>query len=75
MYNLMRDGKRLDIPASVLPFTRDLIERCWAESPTMRPSFGEIWASLRREEFRILSGVDTAAVEAFVSMVDAGRKR
>jgi serine/threonine protein kinase len=64
-YDMVK-GKRPDIPENVIPFTRKLIERCWSESPTERPSFSEIWKSLQEVKFKIIHGVESAAVEGFV---------
>jgi hypothetical protein len=63
-------GKRPDIPEKVLPFTRQLIEQCWAETPEKRPSFSEIWRSLQYVNFKILPGVESAAVEGFVLRIE-----
>eukprot|EP01119_Soliformovum_irregulare_P011469 TRINITY_DN2876_c0_g1_i1.p1 TRINITY_DN2876_c0_g1~~TRINITY_DN2876_c0_g1_i1.p1 ORF type:complete len:698 (-),score=190.67 TRINITY_DN2876_c0_g1_i1:105-2198(-) len=35
-------GKRLEIPNTVLPPIRDLIVKCWDQTPTNRPSFPDI---------------------------------
>ena len=40
--NMVLDGKRLSIPAS-LPITiKELIEKCWAQSPDDRPSMDQV---------------------------------
>ena len=59
-------GKRPAIPTSVLPFTRSLIQRCWATDPARRPSFADIYNDIKREEFRLCDGVNTTAVSAYV---------
>jgi serine/threonine protein kinase len=56
-------GKRPAIPESVLPFARILIEKCWSRDAARRPNFGEIWTELRKENFKILPGVDSHAPE------------
>ena len=40
-------GKREEIPDTVTPFARDLIEQCWAQDPDARPSFDEICILLK----------------------------
>jgi serine/threonine protein kinase len=70
----LQSGNRPDIPESVLPITRELIEKCWSASPAERPSFKEIWERLKEVKFKILSGVDTGAVEEFILMVEKGAK-
>ena len=58
-------GKRPDIPTSVLPFTKKLIERCWSQNPYQRPSFNDIYDCLVDERFRLFSDVDASAVSAY----------
>ena len=59
-------GKRPEIPESVLPFTRGLIERCWAQDPSQRPSFGEVYNYLMDGDFRLFDDVDCRAVSSYV---------
>ncbi|XP_062196792.1 serine/threonine-protein kinase STY8-like [Phragmites australis] len=42
----VRQGLRLDIPASVHPRLTKLIQGCWDEDPDVRPSFAEIIVEL-----------------------------
>ena len=58
-------GKRPDIPSSVLPFTKKLIERCWSQNPSQRPSFNDIYDCLVDGRFRLFSDVDVSAVSAY----------
>jgi serine/threonine protein kinase len=74
LYNDMVRGKRPDIPEKVLPCTKQLIQKCWSESPTERPSFSAIWKSLQEVNFKILPGVESAAVRAFVTMIEELRQ-
>jgi serine/threonine protein kinase len=66
----LAEGKRPDIPRTVLPFARQLIERCWSASPTERPSFSEMLGLLKDAKFEIIPGVDQAAVERFITMIE-----
>jgi serine/threonine protein kinase len=68
-YDMVK-GKRPDIPATVLPFTRDLIKKCWSESATERPSFSEIWKMIQEVNFRVVPGVESALVKGFVSAIE-----
>lgn len=54
-------GKRPEIPKSVLPFAKALIERCWAQDPAQRPSFTEIYDDLLKENFLLFADVDTVS--------------
>jgi serine/threonine protein kinase len=60
----MQIGKRPNIPDSVVPFSRDLITKCWSAEPSGRPEFDEIWISLEKAEFKVLPGIDFRAVKA-----------
>jgi len=42
----VRQGLRLDIPASVHPGLSKLIQQCWDENPDLRPTFAEIIVQL-----------------------------
>jgi serine/threonine protein kinase len=66
----LQNGTRLDVPEAVFPQTRDLIEKCWSKEASTRPSFDEVWKSLKENGFRILPGVDREAVEAFIGMLE-----
>jgi serine/threonine protein kinase len=49
-------GKRAVIPDLVLPFTKSLIEKCWADKADNRPSFQEILSELRHNRYQIVDG-------------------
>jgi hypothetical protein len=49
---------------------KSLISRGWAKKPNDRPTFSEILSVFRRIHFKILPGVETYAVEEFLSDVD-----
>ena len=66
-------GKRPDIPRSVLPFTRSLIQRCWSQDPVKRPSFEEIYDYLVGGNFRLFEDVNCLAVSRYgQSVCDSG---
>jgi serine/threonine protein kinase len=66
----MQKGKRPNIPESVLPFSRDLITKCWSAEPSERPEFEEIWRSLEKAEFKVLPGVDFRAVNGLCERIE-----
>jgi serine/threonine protein kinase len=72
--NMLR-GKRPDIPGHVLPFSRNLIEKCWSQNATERPDFNEILRSLEGEEFKIMKGVDSDAVKGWCRAVEEEERR
>jgi serine/threonine protein kinase len=65
LFGMMQSGKRPDIPDFVLPFSRELIEKCWSEEASNRPSFSEIWRKLEEAEFKFMEGVDSHAVKGW----------
>ena len=62
-------GKRPEIPSTVVPFTRQLIERCWSQDPCKRPSFEELYDYLVGEDFRLFEDVDSMSVSAYAQAV------
>jgi serine/threonine protein kinase len=70
LYVDLQKGITPAIPESVLPFTRDLIKKCWSMSPSERPSFSEIRRSLQEIGFKVFPGVDSLAVKAFVMTIE-----
>jgi serine/threonine protein kinase len=66
---------RTGFPSKMNNEVKSLISRSWAKKPNDRPTFSEILGDLRRIQFRILPGVDTEAVEEFLSEVDHWKNR
>jgi hypothetical protein len=66
----LQNGTRLDVPGAVFAQTRELIENCLSMEGSNRPSFDEIWKSLKANGFGIFPGSDSEAVEAFVGMLE-----
>lgn len=65
-------GHRPKIPASVEPWVRTMIERCWGIRPDARPTFAEIVDQMNSHEFRLFSDVDTNIVSAFTNDMQNG---
>jgi serine/threonine protein kinase len=66
LMNHVCSGKRPVIPPTVSAFVRTLIQRCWDNAPAKRPSFDEIFISLRENGFNIRPDVDPNSVKEFL---------
>jgi serine/threonine protein kinase len=75
LYVDLQKGNPPPIPDSVLPVASTLIAECWAASASKRPSFSQIRKRLQEIDFKILPGVDSLAVEAFVITNEQHLKR
>jgi serine/threonine protein kinase len=60
---------RPEIPPSVQAFVGDLIPKCWNADPEKRPTFPEIFTTLRNNRFQILPRVDEAKVQTFCALL------
>jgi serine/threonine protein kinase len=54
------------VPAKIGKLMQDLIHRCWSKNPRDRPSFGAILNRFETENFSILPGADSKAIETSV---------
>jgi serine/threonine protein kinase len=59
-----------EIPDSVLPGMRALIEGCWAPDADDRPTFAEIADQLAAMQFKVTANVLLAKVAAFVEKIE-----
>jgi serine/threonine protein kinase len=66
--------KRPHIPEDVIPFTRNLIRKCWSSEASKRPRFSKIWNSLKENEFVVMNGVDIDDVKVCLSGIKAREK-
>jgi hypothetical protein len=64
------EDSRPEIPASVPPRTRALIEDCWAADPDNRPTFEEIVDRLGEMAFKVTADVNSAKIAAFVKKIE-----
>jgi TPR repeat protein len=62
---------RPEIPNSVLPETRKLISDCRAPDSGDRPLFNEILDRLETIQFKVVAGVKSRKIEAFVEQIEA----
>jgi hypothetical protein len=59
-----------DIPDSVLPEAADLIRDCVATKYRDRPSFIKILRRLKKMQFKLMRGVNSAKVAEFVNTIE-----
>jgi hypothetical protein len=75
LYADMLKGNRPKIPEEVMPFVRELIDKCWCQDASARPDFSEIWRTLKEREFKVLPGVDIEAVKGWCTVLEAKERR
>jgi hypothetical protein len=63
-------GWRAEIPSGVLANSKGLIENCWSENPSKRPSFSEIWVMIKGCDFELLGGVKRAEIRSFLACIE-----
>jgi hypothetical protein len=63
-------GRRPEIPDSVLPDVRAVIEDCWEDDPEDRPSFASIVDRLAEMQFKVTEGVNSAKIARFVNSIE-----
>jgi serine/threonine protein kinase len=64
------DDYRPQIPDYVLPDAKALIEDCWVTDPKQRLTFGQIVLRLEKIEYKLIAGVNSAKVSAFVKKIE-----
>jgi hypothetical protein len=69
MKRIVFDETRPDIPDSVAPKVKRLIEDCLKYEPNERTSFENILVRLEKRKFQITSGVNSRRVRQFVAAV------
>jgi hypothetical protein len=72
---LVIEGTRPEIPDSVLPGPRALIENCWAADPDDRPTFEEIVDRLAEMKFTVMANVNSAKIMEFVRKIEEQEKQ
>ena len=63
-------GKRPKIPGSVPPKMSALIERCWSQEASRRPSFAEIFNELSSDLSMLGDDVDEDEIRDYIDMLD-----
>jgi serine/threonine protein kinase len=67
----MAQGKwRLDIPETVIPVTVELIQGCLALDYRHRPLFSEILQRLEAIDFKLMAGVNSVEIGAFMTEIE-----
>jgi TPR repeat protein len=64
------EGAQPEIPDSVRPPARALIEDCWEADPGDRPTFEEIVGRLEEMQFKVTADVNSAKVVKFVRRIE-----
>jgi serine/threonine protein kinase len=67
---LLADGWQPDIPDSVIPAAANLIRDCLAVDYRMRPSFIRILRRLKKIQFKLMAGVNSEEIAAFVEKIE-----
>lgn len=66
LVNYVIDGKRYQIPSEVPKFYRNLINKCWANDASERPSFDEIVDIFESSNDFMFEGSDEKKVKEFI---------
>ena len=64
------EGYRPDISIEVPPSYRDLIERCWSQEPSERPTFDEIVEELKTKDDFISDVIDSNEFYDYIDFID-----
>jgi hypothetical protein len=57
------NGSMPTVPDTVVPFVKDIIERCWDRNPESRPTVDEIFAILCKNDFKVFPHVDSLVIK------------
>lgn len=63
-------GTRAEIPESIRPEIREIIERCWAVNPEERFTFDQIYQKLKDIDFKITPNVDSDQVKSYINEIE-----
>jgi serine/threonine protein kinase len=64
---LHREGHRAEIPSTIHPIIKNLIERCWSQYAEDRPEFSEIYDILKDNCFPLYRDIEVESVHKFIS--------
>jgi hypothetical protein len=67
----LQNSNRPEIGKNAEKDAADLIERCWSPTAIDRPSFEEIFESLRARQFNIIKGSDMREVASYVEWLES----
>jgi serine/threonine protein kinase len=65
----VRDGYRPQTDG-LLPCAKDIVERCWNQSPEARPTFADIVHECRERKWRLIEGVKEKKIADYVWAVE-----
>ena len=70
MKKICIEGYRPDISIEIPPSYRDLIERCWSQEPSERPTFDEIVEELKTKDDFISDVIDSDEFYDYIDFID-----
>jgi serine/threonine protein kinase len=61
------EGARAPLPDGMKKEVKELISKCWAQSPDDRPSFAQVLEELERMDFQVVPDIDGGSVREFLA--------
>jgi serine/threonine protein kinase len=68
------DHRRPEIPSTLHPIVRDIIQGCWSDNAEERPDFEDIYCLLESECFPFYEDADLTHLHTFISDVESWEK-
>jgi serine/threonine protein kinase len=65
----LRAGDFPELPSDLGTTMQNLLRKCWANDPEMRPSFAEIFAVFKSDDFAILPDANAGKIDEFCTAV------
>jgi serine/threonine protein kinase len=74
MAKMQVEGWRPEIPKSIHPAVRKVIEKCWSKNPDVRPTIDEIYERLSDNWFPFHRGIPSEPILEYISEVEKAGK-